>query len=148
MDKFNFIVYVEGGFSRDDNKGAFAYIILDGITEEDWMAYSSVVNDTTSNRIYYEGLIAALVALPINSSALVICDATYLTNIMSGQWKAKANLDIIARARSVIQARHLTCKFEWRSIKLKDPIMKRVWRMCSDAANVNFEQLYEARDKK
>lgn len=143
----NFTVYVEGGFHREKNIGAFAYIIIDGITGEEYCHYSEQIKDTNSARVHFDGLVSALKALPPNTTALVICDANYLTNVMSGLWRAKANLDIIARAHNIMRTRNIQCFFQWKSIKLKDPLMKRVWRMCSNEANLDFEQMFEERKK-
>lgn len=143
----NFTVYVEGGFSRADNIGAFAYIILDGITGEEYCHYSEHIIETTEARVHYDGLVSALKALPANTTALVISDATYLTNVMSGLWRPKANLDIIARAHNIMRTRNIQCVFKWKSIKLKDTMMKRVWAMCSMEAGVDFERMFEERKK-
>ncbi len=66
---------------------------------------------TTSNRAEMTAIIQALLWLPPSASATIVSDSKLCVNILSGRWRAKANLDLIDEARELIQERQI--KFRW-----------------------------------
>lgn len=143
--KTDYEMFVEGGYNSAANVGGIAYIINDGLTGEEYKSDASFIQDTTSGRVHLDALVLGLSELPFGASVNVVSDATYLVGVMSGRYKAKANLDIIDKARRIISANALQCTWEWRSIKIKDPAMKKVWKMCSQAAKIDFGMMFESK---
>lgn len=147
MDRFNYIVYAEGAYMEETNLGAFAYIIIDGLTGEEFSSHSQVIRDTTRGRVFFEAIILALRQMPRGSDINILCDATYPMRVLSGEYKAKKNLDLIHRIKNIEWMNDLHCKYEWKSIKTKDTLIKRCWIMCSKAAGVDFEKMFEEKPK-
>ena len=143
--KTDYTLFAEGGYNKITNVGGIAYIIIDETNGQEFKSDARFIQDTNSARVHLEALIFGLRELPWGASVNIVSDATYLIGVMSGKYKAKANLDLIDKARFGISTRSLQCTWEWRSLKLKDPIMKRVWRMCSEVAKLDFETMYGAK---
>ena len=66
---------------------------------------------TTSNRAELKAIIRALLWLAPGSPATIVTDSLLTVKILSGVWRAKANLDLIEEARALMQERQI--KFRW-----------------------------------
>ena len=94
--------------------------------------------DTTSNRMEPGGVIRGLLWLPPGASATVVSDSKLVVEILSGNWRAKSNLDLVEEAWTLMQERRV--EFRWtrshaggrwnkradnRSVKLPDGLARR-----------------------
>ena len=66
---------------------------------------------TTSNRAELKAVIRALLWLAPRSSATIVSDSQYAVKVLSGEYRAKANLDLIEEARALMRERLI--KFRW-----------------------------------
>ncbi len=66
---------------------------------------------TTSNRAELTAVIRALLWLAPGSSATIVSDSQYVVKVLSGEYRAKANLDLIEEAWALMQERKI--KFRW-----------------------------------
>lgn len=66
---------------------------------------------TTSNRAELKAIIRALLWLLPGASATIVTDSLLTVKILSGKWRAKANLDLIEEARALMRGRSI--KFRW-----------------------------------
>lgn len=108
----NYSLYVRGRCNNcsPNKEGSWAYILLnekgDVIKEA-----SQGVCDTTVNRMEMQAMIKGVRRTPKGSEILIISDSEYAINIMSGKWKAQANIDLLAPFKRLKKDRHI--KFEW-----------------------------------
>ena len=66
---------------------------------------------TTNNRAELKAIVRALLWLAPGSSATIVTDSQLAVKILSGTWRAKANLDLVKEARQLMQERYIT--FRW-----------------------------------
>lgn len=66
---------------------------------------------TTSNRAELKAVVRALLWLAPDASAIIVSDSEYAVKVLSGEYRAKANLDLIEEARALMQERQI--KFRW-----------------------------------
>ena len=66
---------------------------------------------TTSNRAELKAIIRALLWLAPSASATVVSDSQYAVKVLSGAYRAKANLDLIEEARALMRERQI--KLQW-----------------------------------
>lgn len=138
MDRIDYDVYVEGGYREDEAFGVTAYVIVDGVTGEEFTSGNLVCHDSTSMRIFIEGAIEALKKIPFGASVRFITDTTYVVNIVNHRWRIKANGDLWEKFERVASIGSHRCCAEWRGIRTNDPILRRCWITCGKIAGFDF----------
>lgn len=112
-----YLIYTDGAYSRKNNEGAFAYVILDshGVVIK-CRAYK--IENETNNRAELKAIIAGIYNLPNKESkvkARVISDSQYALNTLFGGWARNANKDLFDVFERIKRERQL--EFEWTWVK-------------------------------
>lgn len=89
---YDVIIYVDGGFRRTKNLGAWGYLIIN-VKNKKAVEAAKVVSDTTNNRMELTAVIEALRVLKTpGKRILLISDSQYTINCCSKwipQWKKR-----------------------------------------------------------
>ena len=135
-------IYFVAGYRNDVAQGTCAFIITDNLDVE---IQSGTMEVSNSNHIrsHIECAIEALGRIPTGASVHFITDLTYMVNIINHQWFIRANQDLWERFENIARNGKHRCTAEWRGVKVKDHILRRCWRMCSDAAGFDFIEYFE-----
>lgn len=110
-----FVIYTDGAYSRLNNEGAFAYVILDkngSIVKKS--AYKCV--NETNNRMELKAIIAALYNLPNKDekvSTLVVSDSQYALCTLFGTWRRNLNQDLFEVYERIISEREIDIEWKW-----------------------------------
>lgn len=113
MDEF--LIYTDGAYSRKNNEGAFAYIILDANGVVVKQAAHKIVNET-NNRAELKAIIAAIYNLPNKGQkvkAHVISDSQYALNTLFAGWSRNTNHDLFDAFERIILERDLDIEWSW-----------------------------------
>lgn len=110
-----FVIYTDGAYSRLNNEGAFAYVILDvsGIVIK--KAAHKCTNET-NNRMELKAIIAALYNLPNKNekvSALVVSDSQYALCTLFGTWRRNLNQDLFEVYERILKEREIDIEWKW-----------------------------------
>lgn len=127
----NYIAYTDGGCQNLStfSEGASAYIILkDGKVIK--TASKGFLN-TTSNRMEILAILSVVCSLPEDSSVTIYSDSEYAIKVLSGQWRAKTNHDLIVKYRE--RAKYLQIKFQWVRGHNGNHYNEVVDRLCTEA---------------
>ena len=132
MDEY--IAYTDGGCQNLSTygEGASAYIILkdNKIIKN---ASKGFLN-TTNNRMEMLAILSVVCSLPDESSVTIYSDSDYAIKVLSGQWKAKTNHDLINKYRE--RSKHLQIKFQWVKGHNGNHYNEVVDNLCTEAMNV------------
>ena len=102
-------IYTDGSCFPNPGHGGWAFVVVrDGRCIKESFGGEP---DTTSCRMELTGILQGLRWLPPGSSATVVSDSEYALKVLSGEHRARANLDLIERAWALIQERDVT--FRW-----------------------------------
>lgn len=110
-----FVLYADGAYSRMQNEGAFAYIILDengNIVKQ--RAYK--IKNETNNRAELKAIIAGLYNIPEpdkKANVLVVSDSQYALCTLLGTWARKANQDLFEVYEQILKDRDLEIEWKW-----------------------------------
>ena len=133
LANFDYIVYTDGGCKNTSIycEGAAAYIILSNGVEV--KRASKAFLHTTNNRMEMLAIISAIASLPKGSSVCVFSDSQLATNVFNRSWKAKKNLDLVAKY--FFYAKGLNIKFHWVKGHNGNKYNEQMDSMCTDAMN-------------
>ena len=110
-----FVIYTDGAYSRQNNEGAFAYVILDDKgTVIKKVAYKCA--NETNNRMELKAIIAALYNLPNKEeqvNALVVSDSQYALCTLFGTWRRNINQDLFDVYERIIKERKIEIEWKW-----------------------------------
>ena len=103
-------VFTDGCCSRNPGgDGGWAFVaVQDGCMVAEFCGSDP---ETTSNRAELKAIIQALLWLPPDASAVIVSDSKLCVEILSGNWHAKSNLDLVEEARALIRERRIG--FQW-----------------------------------
>lgn len=110
-----FVIYTDGAYSRLNNEGAFAYVILDKNGSIVKKAAYKCVNET-NNRMELKAIIAAIYNLPNKDekvSALVVSDSQYALCTLFGTWRRNLNQDLFEVYERIISEREIDIEWKW-----------------------------------
>lgn len=92
-------------------EGGYAYALLDE-NMKIIKQFSKGALGVTNNQMELKAIIEGCKAVPTESADVVIrSDSQYALNVLSGQWKAKANVKLIAEHK--INAKRLILHYDW-----------------------------------
>lgn len=108
----HFIAYTDGSNNNLDPKrpAGAAYVILDGNGKELHRASKGLLGKT-NNFVEMLAIISAINWVPLGASVTVHSDSQYAIGVLSGQMKAKKNLNLIERYKQVSDGKDVS--FEW-----------------------------------
>jgi len=107
---FDFEVFTDGACSANgaaDAPGGWAAVFTDG------QELSGRVKSTTNVRMEFTAAIRALEAIPEGAKVTLHSDLLMLSKIMNGEWKGKANQDLLSELRALSGKREVT----WHWVK-------------------------------
>lgn len=110
-----FVIYTDGAYSRLNNEGAFAYVILDNNGVVVKKAAYKCVNET-NNRMELKAIIAAIYNLPNKEeqvNALVVSDSQYALCTLFGTWRMNLNQDLFDVYERIIKERKIEIEWKW-----------------------------------
>ncbi len=116
QDNHDLILYTDGGYSTSVDRGAGAYVILDGTGERMIASRSFPVERQTSQRAELRAIIEALDALPQGAKVLVRTDSRYSISVLGKSPYKKRhskNADLIAEYHTKRRLKELRIEFEW-----------------------------------
>lgn len=148
MDKIDYIIHTDGGYSQKYNVGAFAFVICDEKDNELKRGAWKIENET-NNRAELKAIIAALHNLPNDAkSVIVISDSQYALNTCSGNWKRKLNKDLFAIHDEIVKKRGLKVSYEWVKGHDGDYYNELCDKLCNEVAGFDLNEEYRKYFKK
>lgn len=134
--KPHYILYTDGACENhsSDKEGAYAYIILD----TQWnivKKHAAAERYTTNNQMELLAIIEGCKCIEDGADVTVYTDSEYAIGVLSGKWRAKKNLNLIAR--HIPSKERLTIHYKW----VKGHADDEYNLMCDKMANeelVNF----------
>lgn len=108
-----YIIYTDGAYSRMNDEGAYAFVILTELNNE-VKRFAKKITNETNNRAELKAIINAILQLPQDATDIVVySDSQYALCTLSGQWKRKLNKDLFDIWDDVIKERGLTIEYKW-----------------------------------
>ncbi len=93
-------IYTDGACIPNPGRGGWGFVaVQDGCNIKEHFGGEP---RTTNNRMEITAIIRALLWIPPGMSATIVSDSRLAVKILSGNWRAKANLDLIEEARALI----------------------------------------------
>ena len=115
-----YIAYTDGFFDMNTQVGSSACVILDKYAShalyEKAKARQCTLNPEKKQRNNEQELGAIIMAVrsvPNGSELRIFSDSQYAVNVLSGNWEAKANLDLIERYHLEVRQRALKVEIFW-----------------------------------
>ena len=102
-------IFTDGGCSPNPGRGGWGFVaVQDGRSIKE--CYGGE-RDTTNNRMEITGIIKALLWLPPDAAATIVADSKLYVEVLSGNFHAKSNLDLVERAQALVHERRV--QFRW-----------------------------------
>ena len=102
-------VFTDGSASPNPGPAGWAFAAIeDGTVIEE---QSGGEPRATNNAMEFAAIVRALRWLPPGVPAVIVSDSKLAVEVLSGNWRPKANLDLIKEARALMQGRQV--KFRW-----------------------------------
>ena len=109
----DYTIYTDGCYSRNNDEGAFAFVILDS-EEREVKRNAYKISHETNNRAELKAIIAAFHQLPAKDcSVLVVSDSQYALNTIAGKWSRNANEDLFPISDRIIREKNLNVTYKW-----------------------------------
>lgn len=138
---FDYTIYTDGGYSMKENKGAYAFVILDN--DEPIMEGGEKIEHETNNRCEIKAIISSIGNLPYGCSVLVKSDSQYAIGVLSSTMKAKKNQDLIDIYRRVVQKGNIKVTFEWVRGHNGDKWNEYCDQRCDEIAGMDLNEEFE-----
>lgn len=139
-------IYTDGGYSRKNNLGGYAFIILqnNNIIKKG----GSGVFGETNNRCELNAIISAVSELPYKSSAIIFTDSQYCIGALSKNWKLTKNLDLVAGYHIIVDTKKLRIRFKWVKGHNGNQWNEECDKMCNNFAGLDLNAEYNRKKKK
>lgn len=141
MKKFDYIIYVEGGYNKNVNLGAYAVIVINGRTLEIKEERTELIRDTNSARIYLDAIKDVIDKLPFGASVQIRCDAEYAVYVLNGRYRAKKNIDVIGRIWNTTRVMEIEADYLWCSEQHGDIFVSKCWDLSRGALDEGIANL-------
>lgn len=111
----DYIIYTDGGYSRSNNVGSAAYVILKSDGQTLLTQRSFVIRKETSQRAELKAILAAIDALPDRCCARVCTDclAATLSLGRAPRRKSQPDVDLLLRYKQLVKRKKLLIEFQW-----------------------------------
>lgn len=145
-----FVIYTDGAYSRLNNEGAFAYVILDhnGIVVK--KSAHKCLNET-NNRMELKAIIAALYNLPNKDekvSVMVVSDSQYALCTLFGTWRRNSNQDLFDVYERIMKERSIDIEWKWVKGHNGDYYNEMCDEMCNKVLGYNANEEFKKFKKK
>lgn len=141
----NYKVYTDGAYSKMNNEGAFAFVILNDCGQV-VLRRAYKITDETNNRAELKAIIAAIHKLPADATDVeIISDSQYALNTLRGSWARKKNHDLFKVWNEVLLKRFdLSIIYKWVRGHNGNHYNEMCDKMCNDIlgydANAEFAE--------
>lgn len=133
-------IYTDGGYSIQDDLGAFAYVILqDG---REISRFSQKIVHETNNRAEIMAIVEGVLSLPKGSSVSVYSDSKYALGVLSGKYKVNKNTDLIFPYREKVAERGLKVEYNWVKGHSGNMWNELCDSLCDDAAGIDLNLIH------
>ena len=148
MEKYDYILHTDGGYSLEKNVGAFAFVICNG-EDEELTRGAWKIEKETNNRAELKAIIAGLYNIPQdNANVLVLSDSQYALYTCSGTWSRRKNTDLFEVHDRVVADKSLSVTYKWVKGHNGDKFNEICDRMCNDAAGMDLNAEFTKYKKK
>lgn len=141
-----YFLYTDGSGNNLSNfgDGGYAYVLIkDGKIIKQFSEGKSKV---TSNQMELKAIIEGCKAVPEDNSTVIIrSDSMYALKVLSGRWKAKVNLDLIAEHQKNVQ--RLDLCYDWVKSHNGDKFNELCDKLAKEATH-QIKQINEADNKR
>ena len=102
-------IYTDGSCSPNPGRGGWGFVaVRDGRSIGEHFGGEP---RTTNNRMEITAIIQGLLSIPPGTSATIVSDSQLAINVISGNWRAKANRVLVKEAQALTGERRIT--FRW-----------------------------------
>lgn len=127
-----YTLFTDGGYSIEDNIGAYAFVILvDGEVIKE--GAESITNET-NNRAEIKAILYGVKAIEPGSEITIFSDSQYAIGVLSGKYNAKANLDLIDEFKTLVKKDKYKLTFRWVQGHSGNEYNERCDQLCNEAA--------------
>ena len=147
MEKYDFIVYAEGGFNKEVGKGAFAHITLDAKSGSIVNTESKLVMDMSDVEAHIVAITSAVTHLPDSCTVLIYSDATIAVDALRGKEVTRVRKRYIEMFNKKVEVKDIKYTLEWHGLSLDDPLTRLCWQGCSDEVGEDFGDYYDRNGK-
>ena len=138
-------IYTDGAYSKQNDEGAFAYVILNyADTEIERKAYK--ITKETNNRAELKAIIAAVNRLPKDATEVdIFSDSQYALKTLSFEWGHNNNHDLFDAWKKVLEKRKsVDISYNWVKGHNGNVYNELCDQLCNDIlgydANAEFEK--------
>lgn len=117
-------VATDGGCDPNPGLGAWA------VVSEDKSGFSGAEDGTTNNEMELTAILVAVEEYP--GPLMVKSDSQYAINVITGQWRAKANTDLVKQIQDAVSD-HGDVEFIWVKGHADDQLNKAADQLCTDS---------------
>lgn len=142
----NYTIYSDGAYSRRNNEGAFAFVILNTDSGSEVMRMAGKIKEETNNRAELKAIIAAVHSLPHDATHVrIVSDSMYALNTLSGQWRRSSNKDLFKLWEWRVMRFMEDVEFEWCFVKghSGDYYNELCDRICTEKLGYDPKKEYE-----
>lgn len=118
------IVATDGGCDPNPGLGAWA------VVSEDKSGLSGAEDNTTNNEMELMAILVAVEEYP--GHLMVKSDSQYAIKVITGQWRAKANIDLVKQIQDAISD-HGDVEFTWVKGHADDQLNQAADQLCTDS---------------
>lgn len=99
-------IYTDGSCNPNPGQGGWAYVIPSKGIEK-----SGSEPNTTNNRMEMKAIVEAIRASEGEPKVRILSDSQLCIKTLTGEWRGKKNLDLLAEAKALIGTRRVV--FQW-----------------------------------
>ena len=141
---YDYIVYTDGGYSRKNDIGAFAFVLLDGKKENIILSKSWKIEHESNNRAEMKAILASLHLMPSDAKKVcIVSDSQYALKTFSGIFNGTANADLQDWYRKWMSVHEVDITFKWVRGHSGDQWNEMCDTMCNDAVGFDLNEEYE-----
>ena len=140
-----YTIYTDGAYSRLNDEGAFAFVILDEQGNEVKRMGHKITHES-NNRAELKAIIAAVYKLPSDASEVrVISDSMYALNTLGGTWKRNINHDLFEIWDKTLKDRpqELSIEYLWVKGHSGDEYNELCDQLCNQVLGYDVNKEFE-----
>lgn len=147
VEEKQYVAYTDGGYSRQKNVGAGAYVAL----EKGKIIFKGgeKTMNTTNNYAELLAVKCLIEKLPIGCKVEINSDSQYVIGVIGNpEWKPSKNVDMINSIKKLINDKGITVEFQWVKGHSGNKYNEMCDKMCNEIAGTNLNEEYEKYTKK
>ncbi len=111
VDKDTWVAFTDGACSGNPGPAGAGFVVIEpgGKTRE---GYCFIGASSTNNVAELTGVLRALEAIPAEAASILVkTDSKYAIGVLSKGWKAKANQELVAETKRLVQSRRARLEY-------------------------------------